>query len=61
MAFQTWPVALRKKVRGARRVEHASGDSDQAYVDGLREGCGAGATMVRVAQPHDPKRAGRGG
>ena len=41
-------MAWRTKVGGARPVEHASRESAEAYLDGLRERYRSGATRVRL-------------
>jgi hypothetical protein len=52
--LQTWRVAWRTKVGGAPPLEHASRESAEAYVDGLRERYRSGATRVRLVRLYDP-------
>jgi hypothetical protein len=43
------------KVGGAAPVEHASRESAEAYLDGLRERYRSGVTRVRVVRLYDPE------
>ena len=52
--LQTGEVAWRTKVGGAVPVEHASRESAEAYLDGLRERYRSGVTRIRLVRLDDP-------